>query len=222
MLGSAAPCRLRWGESKQRPALLLPRPGYQGLQEAPSPGSSPFLEGEAPGKRQCHPRGCHGQILTEGGGRPGAPGPALCSELTVKSRPGHTGLGQRCPGGSVPAHAQVRPRGERHRGPGKPLHPAPCPAVVPLLASGTIPAQGQGAGQDAQGVLDKDKDKDKDHLFPQPPDHPARHSSTTERIGVSSCPLPTQHRPKPCSRASLRPLPAPPKSPEPPGQLRGL
>lgn len=58
MLGTAAPC----------PALLLPRPGYQDLQEAPSPSSSPFLEGEAPGKHQCRPRGCHGQILTEGGG----------------------------------------------------------------------------------------------------------------------------------------------------------
>lgn len=103
------------------------------------------------------PAGLPRANIDRGGGRPRAPGPALCSELTVKSRPGHTGLGQRCPGGSVPAHARVRPHGERHRGLGKPLHPAPHPAVVSLLVSGIIPAQGQGAGQDAQGVMEKDK-----------------------------------------------------------------
>lgn len=162
------------------------------------------------------PAGLPRANIDRGGGRPRAPGPALCSELTVKSCPGHTGLGQRCPGGSVPAHARVRPHGERHRGLGKPLHPAPRPAVVSLLVSGIIPAQGQGAGQDAQGVMEKD------HLFPQPPAAPHGTDPPRSAWGAPAASSPPSTDPNLTPGPSLSSLPAPAKSPEPPGQLQGL
>lgn len=167
------------------------------------------------------PAGLPRANIDRGGGRPRAPGPALCSELTVKSCPGHTGLGQRCPGGSVPAHARVRPHGERHRGLGKPLHPAPHPAVVSLLVSGIIPAPGQGAGQDAQGVMEE-KEKEKDRLFPQPPAAPHSTDPPWSAWGAPAASSPPSTNPN-LAPGPLRALSKhQQRAQSPPEQLRGL